>query len=297
MSAHIRRTRPARIWYRKTDEGLHIIMIGKSDRIFTQEDIVAQLSAMGLPRDTVVLAHSSLRLVGRLEAGAKTLLDAMITYFTAEGGLFCVPTHTWANLSQDITLDMNSPETCLGAFSDFAAADPRGIRSENPTHSMAVFGDRRRALAFIGDEHKITSGTAPESCYGKIYQTGGYILLIGVSHARNTYLHCVEEMLGMENRLSAEPRDVTVRLASGEVVTRRVRTHHTDFTNDVSLRFPKYEMAFRYHGAITDGYIGNAPTQACDARVMKDVMEMILKNGGGADPLVDERTIPPALYC
>ncbi len=265
-------------------------------KIYTKDDILAQLSVMKLPRNKIVLAHSSLRLVGKLEEGAKTLLDAMIQYFTAEGGLFCVPTHTWGNLSKDITLDLTSPATCLGAFSDFAAADPRGIRSQNPTHSMMVFGDRRRALAFIGGEDKISSGTAPESCYGKIYREGGYILLIGVSHARNTYLHCVEEMIGMDNRLSAEPRDVTVRLATGELVTRQTRTHHTDFTSDVSLRFPKYETAFRYHDAITDGFVGNAPTQACDARIMKEVMEMIYRNGGGADPLADERTIPPTLY-
>ncbi len=271
-------------------------MNNKQNKIYTKNEILSQLEAMRLPRNTVVLAHSSLRLVGKLTDGAKTLLDAMIEYFTADGGLFCVPTHTWGNLSQEITLDMTDPATCLGALSDFAAADPRGVRSENPTHSMAVFGDRTRAEAFIAGEDKIASGTDPESCYGKIYREGGYILLIGVSHARNTYLHCVEEMIGMENRLSAELREVTVKLTSGELVTRRMRTHHTDFTSDVSLRFPKYETAFRYHGAITDGFVGNAPTQACDARIMKEVMEMIYRNGDGADPLVDERTIPPTLY-
>ena len=266
------------------------------NQIYTRNHILSQLYSMHLPRNTVVLAHSALRLVGNLEEGAKTLLDAMIEYFTAEGGLFCVPTHTWANLSQEITLDMTIPETCLGAFSDFAAADPRGVRSLNPTHSMAVFGNRERVLAFVDGEDGISSGTAPESCYGKIYREGGYILLIGVSHARNTYLHCVDEILGVPDRITAEPREVKIKLASDEILTRRMKGHHTSYTNDISLRFPKYETAFRYHGAITDGFIGNAPTQACDARIMKDVMEMIYRNSGGEDPLRDERTIPPTLY-
>ena len=263
---------------------------------YTKETLISQLAAMGLPRDKVVLMHSALRLIGPVEGGAATVLDAMIEYFTAEGGLFCVPTHTWGNIGQEITLDMKDPHTCLGAFSDFAAADPRGIRSENPTHSMMVFGDRERALAFIGDEEHISSGTDPESCYGKICRDGGYILLVGVSHSRNTYLHCVEEMLNMPNRLSAEPRKVTVRRMSGELVTREVKTHHTDFTNDVSLRFPKYETAFRYHGAITDGFVGNAPAQACDARIMRDTMALILQNCKGKDPLADEFSLSPLLY-
>lgn len=273
-------------------------MIMKKDlnRIYTKNEIIAQLAAMQLPRDRVVLMHSSLRLVGQMEEGAKTLLDAMIEYFTAEGGLFCVPTHTWANLSKEITLDAADPTTCLGAFSDFAAADPRGVRTLNPTHSMAVFGEASRVAAFVDGEDSISSGTSPESCYGKIYREGGMILLVGVSHARNTYLHCVEEMLGMPNRITKEPREVKIKLPSGEVLTRFVKCHHTDFTNDISLRFPQYETAFRYHGAITDGFVGNAPTQACDAVIMKEVMEKILDRCGDKDPLYDEYIILPSLY-
>lgn len=206
-----------------------------------------------------------------------------------------IPTHTWGFLRREITLDMTAHETCLGALSNIAAADLRGIRSENPTHSMAVFGDRERVLDFVKDELFVTSGTSPESCYCKIYREGGHILLIGVSHSRNTYLHCVEEMLGVPNRLSAEPREVTVKLASGETVKRKIRTHRTDYTSDVSLRFVKYEMPFRYHGAVRDGFVGNAPTQLCDARIMKETLELIFKNSGGADPLVDEKPILPSL--
>ena len=264
------------------------------NRIYKKEDFIRQFAEIGLPRDGVVLVHSSLRLVGNIEGGGQTLLDALIEYCTAEGGLLCIPTHTWGFLRREITLDMTARETCLGALSSIALSDSRGVRSENPTHSMVVFGER--ASEFVGDELFVSSGTAPESCYGKIYREGGHILLVGVAHSRNTYLHCAEEMVGMPNRLSPEPRDVTVKLSSGETVTRRVYTHRTDYTSDVSLRFIKYEMPFRYHGAIRDGFIGNAPAEVCDARIMKETIELIFKNSGGADPLVDEKPIPQTLY-
>lgn len=266
------------------------------NRVYTKNDILKQLSDMNAPRDSIVIVHSSLRLVGRVDGGAITLLDALIEYFTAEGGLLCVSTHTWGNLKNEITLDMSDPATCLGAFSDIAAADPRCIRSQNPTHSMAIFGDRARTEEFIRHERSVSSGTDPISCYGKLYREGGYVLLIGVSHNKNTYLHCVEEMIGQTNRLSPEPRDVTVRLKSGEVIRTQIHTHKTDFTSDVSARFPKYETAFRYHGAITDGFIGNAPTQLCDARIMKETMELIFKRADGEDPLENERAIPQKWY-
>ncbi len=266
-------------------------------KTYTKEEIKEQLAKMKIPQDKVVLVHSALRLVGFVEGGAQGLLDAMIDYCTAEGGLLCIPTHTWMNLKKDITLDVTDSETSLGAFSTVAILDKRGIRSKNPTHSMVVFGDRDRAEEFVKDELDIDSGTHPNSCYGKIYRDCGFILLVGVAHNRNTYLHCVEEMIGMENRLAKEPNSVVVKTERGEIIKGKIRPHKTDFTSDVSLRFVKYETAFRYHGAIVDGFVGNAPTQLCDARIMKDVMELIYNRSNGIDPLIDEKSIPPTLYC
>lgn len=268
-------------------------------RVYTKADIFAQLSAMRAPRNGVVLMHSSLRLVGQVEGGAGGLLDALIDYFTAEGGLFCVPTHTWANLFKEgcHTLDMTDPHTCLGAFSDIAAADGRGIRSENPTHSMVVFGDRARAEEFVRGELDVPSGTAPESCYGKLYRSDGHVLLVGVSHSKNTYLHCVDEILGADNRLSKSPKTVSIKRLSGEVVTREIRYHSTDYTEDISQRFPQYETAFRYHGAIADGFVGDAPAQLCSAKTMLEAVRLIRSRSNGADPLADEKAIAPKLFC
>jgi aminoglycoside 3-N-acetyltransferase len=240
--------------------------------------------------------HSSLRLVGEVEGGARGLLDILIDYFTEQGGLFCVPTHTWMNLGKEITLDMNDPHTCLGAFSDLAAADPRATRSEHPSHSMAVFGDPLRVQEFVKDEPLVDTCTPAGGCYGKIYDRDGYILLVGVGHNRNTYLHCVEEMLDVPNRLDASLREVTVKYKNGDVSHRYSRGHHAEGISDVSAQFPNYEPAFRYHGCIVDGFIGNAPTQLCNARKMKQVLELIYKRSGGEELLDKLREIPEKYY-
>ncbi len=262
----------------------------------TKSDIINGLCALGAPT-AVTLVHTSLRLVGELEDGGKTLLDALIEYFTRDGGLLCVPTHTWDNLGKaKPTLDLTVCESNLGAFTELAAADPRGVRSENPTHSMAVFGDRERALAFIADDAFVTTPTAPDSCYGKLYRMGGSVLLIGVSHNKNTFLHCVDEMLGTKNRMSDEYMTVTVKAKDGEVKERKLALYLTDYTEDISWRFHKYETAFRYHGCVRDGFIGDAPAQLCSARGMKDVVELIKARAGDLDPLADEEPIAPKLY-
>ena len=85
-------------------------------RIYTKEMIKEQLAAMNAPQDAVVTVHSSLRKVGSVEGRGDGLLDAFIEYFTQDGGLFVVPTHTWDNLANldKPTLDMNIPHTCIG---------------------------------------------------------------------------------------------------------------------------------------------------------------------------------------
>lgn len=264
--------------------------------MYTRHEILAQLRAMQAPQDSIVLMHCSLRSVGPVEGGAEALLDTLIDYFTAKGGLFCVPTHTWNNIGKNKpTLDLTVAESNLGYLTTLAAGDPRAVRTDNPCHSMAVFGERAHAERFAAGEDRIETPIAPESCYGKICEMGGRILLCGVGQERNTYLHTVEEIVGIPERMLKEFSPLTVRKKDGSVETRHLRLFN-EANGDVSLRFPKYETAFRYHRAITDGYIGNAPAQLCDARIMRDVVEMIYKNGG-KDPLADERQIAPALYC
>ena len=265
---------------------------------YTKQDIFHSLEEMNAPRNGVVLAHTSLRLVGDVEGGAQGLLDALVSYFTDCGGLLCIPTHTWNNFGdpEKYTLDMTSDENSLGAFSTVAIRDKRGVRSENPTHSMVVFGDRERALSLIADDALVKTPTAPESAYGKLYSMGGHVLLIGVSQTKNTYLHSVAEMLELPNRMDRAAKEVSVRRSSGEVVLRELTLYDCDYSSDISARFSRYETAFRYHRAICDGWIGDAPTQLCDAVKMKEIVALIWERAGGEDPLCGEASIPPKWY-
>ncbi len=266
--------------------------------MFTKEQIFEQLRAMGAPQDSIVLMHSSFRTVGEFEGGAEGFLDALIEYFTAKGGLFLVAAHTWNNLEKDrITLDMQTPESNTGVLSVLAAKHKDGVRSENPCHSVVVFGDRARAEALVECDKFIETPIAPDSVYGELYRQNGYVLLVGVSQAKNTYLHTVDELLNVQDRMDDTPIITTVRRLNGEIVQRPLRLFKCSTTDDISERFPKYDTAFRYHRAITDGWLGAAPVQLCDAVKMKEVVELIFSRSEGKDPLGSERPIPPKWYC
>lgn len=265
--------------------------------MYSQCQIIEQLRAMGVPQDSAVLVHSSLRAVGEVEGRGEGLLEALIAHCTARGGLLCIPTHTWANPTRPDTfkLDMQSTQTCIGTLPNLAAAHPRGVRTSNPTHSMAVFGDADRVAAFIEGEERLQTPTNPHGCYGKLCELGGSILLVGVGHERNTYLHSVEEMLDVPNRLGPQ-RQVRVRLPDGRVEERTTRGHHAEGIGDVSKKYPKYEAAFRAHGCIVDGKVGDAPTMLCAARGMRDVLALVRERSGGTELLVDDTPLDAAWY-
>ena len=270
-------------------------MMKDFSKTYTKDDILRQLREMNAPQDKLVMLHSSLRAVGKVEGGGEGLLDILIEYFTKEGGLLCIPTHTWHNLEKDITLDMKSDDTCLGAFSSVAIRDGRGYRTESPTHSVVIFGDRKKAEEIARGEAFAKTPTAPETVYGKLFENSGFVLLVGVAQNRNTYLHTVDEMLRIPNRMDDKVIQTTIKKENGEIIKRDLSLFLTDYTEDISDRFIKYDTPFRYYGCITDGFLGNAPCQLCDARKMKEVVEEIYRNAKG-DPLKTEQPIPQKYY-
>ena len=269
--------------------------------MLNKDELFCQLRAMGAPKDSVVLMHSSMKLIGEYEGGAEALLDALIEYFTEDGGLFLLPTHTGGNLCKKdaITLDLTKRQANnnLGVISKLALERDDGVRSENPVLSLMVFGNRKKAESFIADDAYVTSPSAPESCYGKLAKHNGYVLLVGVGQEKNTFLHGVGEILNLPDRMEKKPISVTVKRNTGEIVTREFYMYHSEATTDVSVRFPKYELAFRYRGCISDGYIGKAPTQLCSAKGMLETVRTIFERAEGYDPLSDEKALNPKYFC
>ena len=119
--------------------------------MITRRELFGQFEEIGLPRDVPVAVHTSLRAVGEIEGRGEGLLDALIAWVTRDrlpdGGLLCVPTHTWNRLGgpEPVTLDMNDERTCVGTLPTLSLRRPDVLRTLHPTHSMAVFGDPEKA--------------------------------------------------------------------------------------------------------------------------------------------------------
>ncbi len=260
----------------------------------TKEYLISQLKNMGAPQGVPVIVHSAYSKVGDVLGGGQAFLDALIEYFTKDGGLLLIPAHTWDLIGEsEITLDLTKKHTNLGYLSRIALSDSRGVRTEHPTHSMVVFGNK--AAEFCECEKHVTTPTSPEGCYGKLYTMGGAILLVSVTQTSNTYLHAVDEILKTPGRMDTVPSKYRIKRVNGEVVTREMYMFD-ESGGDISLKFDKLSEAFEYHDAVKWGRLGDAKSIICDARRQKEVMELIYSRSSGEDFLKFGETISEKLY-
>jgi len=257
----------------------------------SKTDIENQLKLFKEAQGSPVLVHSSLKSVGEIEEGGETLLKLLIDFFAKGNGLLCFPTHTW----DKNVCDMRTNDSCTGVMSRLALSHPKALRSLHPTHSMAVFGEKKRVLRFIAPEEFVTTPVSPKGCYGNLYHDDGYILLIGVGQEKNTFIHCVEEMLDVPQRLTKEMVERTI-IHKDLSVQKRLLYWFDETIGDVSTRFGKFESAFKYHGCITEGVIGNAPAKLCRARKIKEVIELIYKRNNYRELLDNDAPLCKSLY-
>ncbi len=262
--------------------------------MLTKKNVFDALCKLNVPQDKPVTVHTSLRSIGKLQGGAQTLLDALIEYCTQKGGLLIVPTHTWGYMEDEIVLDLTEPRSNLGVFPNIALQDGRGIRSNHITHSVTVFGPQAEKFA-EKDDAAVTMAD-PAGCYGELYRRDGYVLLIGVGQEKNTFLHCVEEMLDVPNRTAEQPITLKMRSTDGSIVEKQIYPLYAEGIEDVSQQFGNYEPAFRKHGCIIDGKLGNADIQLCSARKMKEIMELIFDRSNHIELLADSTPIDAAFY-
>lgn len=257
-----------------------------------RDELQQQLHVMGiLPTDTVML-HSSLRRIGPVEDGGEGLIDALREYL--RDGLLLIPTHTWATVNaENPYYDAGKDMPCIGTLPQLAAFHPDGKRSRHPTHSIAAFG--KRAEEYICGEEKAQTPAPPDGCWGRLYKEDAKILLAGVTQNRNTYLHAVEEMLDIPDRLGEKPYLVHGKDGQGCEWEQWMRPHRCSQTNDVSQFFPKYLPAFEKYGAVRFGQLGSARAEICSARLCADIMRCVWERAEG-EIGIGEEPLPTSLY-
>ncbi|MBO5968845.1 MAG: AAC(3) family N-acetyltransferase [Clostridia bacterium] len=235
--------------------------------MLTRADIHTFLKRIGIKPDDTVLIHTSMRSLGEVEGGCDGLIDAFTSYLT--DGLFLVPTHTWSNVGKNQPVyDVSVTEPCIGALPRVAAFRRDGVRSLHPTHSVSAFG--KRAAEFVKGEEFSTSPCFEGGVWRRLFDERAKILLIGVGLNRNTFIHAIDEMIDLPDRL-APPIDLTVIDYNGRHYSLKYQKHG----KTGSENFENYRKPLQTLGALKNDKLGNAVVGIFDAVKGTEVISML----------------------
>lgn len=273
---------------------------------YNKQQLKDQLESMGLKGDETILIHSSMKSIGEVDGGADTVLDAWMEYF--KDGLLLLPTHTWKTVNADNPVyNPQTTPSCVGLLTNMFMKRDGVIRSLHPTHSMAGYG-KNAAEYLAGEEYNNTPCT-PGGCYDRLKDAGGKVLLVGVGHERNTYIHSVEEVLNVPNRLSDMPMELVIELLKEDEDNKNkklpyynradgwkkcidsnggydnnnklcrkvyVRKHYNAQQPHISEDFVKLNQIFLDSGVVKKVKFGDADSLLCDAKGMFNVVRHVI---------------------
>ncbi len=156
----------------------------------SKDDIRKALADLGIKAGDTVMVHSSLKALGKIEDGAKSVIDALKETVT-EDGIIAMPAFT--DCVEGGTRGAFDPqetavETWVGIIPEVFRRSEGVIRSTHPTHSISVYG--RRAAEFISQEDR-QDCFAQDGPWGRLAKSGK-ILFIGPVYGGNTFMHACE---------------------------------------------------------------------------------------------------------
>ncbi|GIG56384.1 AAC(3) family N-acetyltransferase [Longispora fulva] len=237
----------------------------------TVSDLVEGWRAVGIRAGMALIVHSSLSSLGHVTGGAGTVV-ASLRAALGPAGTLVTPAfteqvrdpagdHPGASGDMVVALRARVPvfhpalPTTMGAIPEAVRTLPDSLRSTHPKVSVAAIGAH---AADIVSRHPLNFALGPGTPFGRLHDLDGHILLLGVGHDRDTFLHHAETL--------APNRRLRVRRFPLVVDGERVWVETTDVANDNGTHFPTVGAAFERQWGIREVMVGAAPCRLLPIR-------------------------------
>jgi len=238
----------------------------------TYESLKKDIINLGIKPDEIIKIHSSMKKIGETEGGADTVLDVFCDYL-GKDGMVVLPTHTWGTVKDyDYIYNPDTTPSNLGLLPNLFRQRKGVHRSIHPTHSVCAFG--KGAKEFVSGTYPQITLCTKNSCYGKLYDLGARVLLLGVTLTSNTFFHYIEEFREEIPPAHYEkvPMPCKIELPNGNYVDNPV--YLPPF--DTSKQFDRVlDIVLAQESTVT-GKIGNADCILIDCRKIFPVISKLL---------------------
>ncbi len=150
--------------------------------------LIEQLRRGNVAPGDLLVVHSSLHAIG---ADANVILEAL-TKAVGTSGTILMPTFTYSYEKRPgvTPYDPRQTPSMTGYLSEAFRHWPNSVRSEHPTHSVAVWGAHAKEI--VAGHDAFTPAFDPDTPFDRLAKMGAKILLIGVDLRSCSSIHAAE---------------------------------------------------------------------------------------------------------
>lgn len=238
-----------------------------TDQPITRESITRDLRThLGISAGDILAVHSSLKSLGQVDGGAGTLIAALLDAVGGPAqGTVLMPCFN----EPDDRVDLRTTPCRLGAVPEAFRTTPGVIRSEHPTHSVAVAG---RHAATLAAAHRGTAPLGVGSPFHMLSEMGGCVLHIGCEMKSCSLIHVAEALANLSFHHIAYPAyDKTIQLVLQDGTCRRCPPSID--SPGCSSAFLKVQAELERQGKLRRGKVGQA---ACLKAKASDILATAL---------------------
>ncbi len=195
-------------------------VITKTKTPLTKSQLIDNFKRMGIKSHDTLLVHSSLSKLGYVVGGSQSVIEALLE--VVHEGTIVMPAHTGDNSNPE---EFEAPplphKSWIKIYKDNLPAFhketsiPRGmgkialnflmlkdtLRSDHPVVSFSAYGKKAE---YITENQPLSPMFGLDSPIGRIYQSGGKILMLGTDFNSCSSLHLSEYLTGKLPSISEE---------------------------------------------------------------------------------------------
>ncbi|MFQ9150061.1 MAG: AAC(3) family N-acetyltransferase [Eubacteriales bacterium] len=187
------------------------------------EKMAEDLKKLGLKSDDTILMHSSLKSLGHVDGGARSVIETLLGVLS--DGTLLMPSLSYATVRPETPVfSYHETPSCVGTISECFRKYPGVIRSMHPTHS--VCGAGKYATEIFGRHIESSTPVGKASPFALLPEYDGKVLMLGCGLRPNTSMHGVEELSVPPYLLREEPVEYTLIDADGNELKKKYRVHN-----------------------------------------------------------------------
>lgn len=249
--------------------------------VITKDNIIQELTSLGLKKGDVVMVHTSLKSMGYICGGAQTVIEALLEVVGNEGTIM-MPTQSWKNLDPEDGVhwlcdeadwqiirdnwpayEKNiTPTNTMGAVAEMFRLWPGSIRSNHPARSVCANG---KYAEYLTKDHDLSNIFGKGSPIDRLYELDAKVLLLGVSYDKNTSIHLADAIANYDSKHDCT--EYSAIIENGERIWKKYVTLFVDGED-----FEEIGKAFEeeYGKKISFGQIGDAKIRLMNQRDIVD---------------------------